>query len=83
MVLVKSGSDTHAYDMEQRLLGLTFTAISGALTVNAPPNPNLAPPGYYMLFVLNRGGAIGRKVCASVTEPDGSATQGNDYRAYG
>jgi hypothetical protein len=56
VVLVKPGSDTHAYDMEQRLVGLTFTASSGALTVNAPPNSNLAPPGYYMLFVLNRAG---------------------------
>jgi hypothetical protein len=56
VVLVKPGSDTHAYDMEQRLLGLTFTATSGALTVNAPPNSKLAPPGYYMLFVLNRAG---------------------------
>jgi Domain of unknown function (DUF1929)/Glyoxal oxidase N-terminus/PKD domain len=56
VVLVKPGSDTHAFDMEQRLLGLTFTAASGALTVNAPPNSNLAPPGYYLLFVLNRAG---------------------------
>jgi galactose oxidase-like protein/PKD domain-containing protein len=56
VVLIKPGSDTHAYDMEQRLLGLTFTATSGTLTVNAPPNSNLAPPGYYMLFVLNQAG---------------------------
>jgi len=56
VVLVKPGSDTHAYDMEQRLVGLTFTATSGVLKVNAPPNSNLAPPGYYMLFVLNQAG---------------------------
>jgi galactose oxidase-like protein len=56
VVLVKPGSDTHGYDMEQRLVGLTFTAVSGALTVNAPPNSNLAPPGYYLLFVLNHAG---------------------------
>jgi hypothetical protein len=52
VVLVKPGSDTHAFDMEQRLVGLTFTATAGVLTVNAPPNSNIAPPGYYMLFVL-------------------------------
>jgi hypothetical protein len=56
VVLVKPGSDTHAYDMEQRLVGLPFTPTSGALTVTAPPNSNVAPPGYYMLFVLNRAG---------------------------
>jgi hypothetical protein len=54
VVLVKPGSDTHAFDMEQRLVGLHFTAIPGALTVKSPLNPNLAPPGYYMLFVVNR-----------------------------
>jgi hypothetical protein len=56
VVLIKPGSVTHAYDMEQRLVGLTFTRASGALTVNAPPNSNIAPPGYYMLFVLNQAG---------------------------
>jgi hypothetical protein len=56
VVLIKPGSDTHGYDMEQRLLGLTFTAAAGTLTVNSPPNSNLAPPGYYLLFVLNQAG---------------------------
>jgi hypothetical protein len=26
------------------------------LTLEAPPNPNVAPPGVYMLFVLNAAG---------------------------
>jgi hypothetical protein len=56
VVLVKLGSDTHGFDMEQRLVGLTFTATPGALTVEAPPSPNIAPPGYYLLFVLNQAG---------------------------
>jgi hypothetical protein len=54
VVLIKPGSDTHAFDMEQRLVGLPFTATAGALSVNGPSNPNLAPPGYYLLFVLNQ-----------------------------
>ncbi len=28
----------------------------GSLTVTAPPNGNIAPPGYYMLFLLNSQG---------------------------
>jgi len=36
-------------------VGLSFTVGSGALTVTAPPNGNIAPPGYYMLFILNSG----------------------------
>ena len=42
--------------MDQRLVGLSFTAGSGVLNVTAPPNGNIAPPGYYMLFVLNSAG---------------------------
>jgi Domain of unknown function (DUF1929)/Bacterial Ig domain len=56
VVLARPGSDTHAWNMEQRLVGLAFTSTSGVLTVNLPPNSNLAPPGYYMLFVLNSAG---------------------------
>jgi len=55
-VLVRSGSPTHAFDQEQRLVGLSFTTSAGALTVTAPPNGNIAPPGYYMLFLLNTNG---------------------------
>ena len=53
VVLMRPGAPTHAFDMEQRLVGLSFTAGSGVLNVTAPPNSNIAPPGYYMLFLLN------------------------------
>ena len=55
-VLVRPGSPTHAFDMDQRLVGLSFTVGSGVLNATAPPNSNIAPPGYYMLFVLNSAG---------------------------
>src|SRR5262245_56329747 len=53
VVLMRPGSPTHAFDMEQRLVGLTFTTAGGTLTVASPPSANIAPPGYYMLFILN------------------------------
>jgi len=56
VVLVRPGAQTHAFDMEQRLVGLSFTAGSGVLNVTAPPNGNIAPPGYYMLFALTTAG---------------------------
>jgi hypothetical protein len=56
VVLVRPASVTHAFNMEQRLVGLAFTASSGALTVSLPPNSNVAPPGYYMLFLVNNAG---------------------------
>ena len=56
VVLVRPGTPTHAFDMEQRLVELPFTSAGGLLTATAPPNGNVAPPGYYMLFILNSAG---------------------------
>ena len=56
VVLMRPGAPTHAFDMEQRMVGMSFTKGSGTLTVTAPPNGNIAPPGYYMLFLLNSSG---------------------------
>jgi Domain of unknown function (DUF1929) len=60
VVLMKAGAVTHSFDMDQRHVGLSFKtgqgAASGSLTVTGPPNSNIAPPGYYMLFLVNKAG---------------------------
>jgi uncharacterized membrane protein len=56
VVLMRPGSPTHAFDQEQRFVGLSYKADTGVLNVTAPPNGNIAPPGYYMLFILNSAG---------------------------
>ncbi|HXZ33716.1 MAG TPA: galactose oxidase-like domain-containing protein [Terriglobales bacterium] len=56
VVLMKAGSVTHSFDMDQRYVGLSFTAQAGSLKVTGPPNSNIAPPGYYMLFLVNKAG---------------------------
>jgi hypothetical protein len=53
---MKAGSNTHSFDMDQRYVGLSFTKASGSLNVTGPPNSNIAPPGYYMLFIVNSAG---------------------------
>ena len=72
VVLVRPGTPTHAFDMEQRLVGLSFTIGSGVLNVTSPPNGNIAPPGYYMLFVLNAAGvpSVARFVRLSTSIPN-------------
>ena len=56
VVLLRNGSSTHAFDMDARLINLAFTKGASSLTVTAPPTGNIAPPGYYMLFLLNSSG---------------------------
>jgi hypothetical protein len=61
-VLMRPGSATHAINMDQRLVGLCGPSPqppctgSGTLTLVVPPNGNVAPPGYYMLFILDAAG---------------------------
>lgn len=64
VVLIRAGAVTHAFDMEQRLVELDFTAAKGVLQATAPADGNLAPPGYYLLFILDGQGvpSVGRFV---------------------
>jgi hypothetical protein len=56
-VLMGPGAATHAVDMNQRYVPLRVTgSAAGSLSLQAPANANIAPPGYYMLFVLDAGG---------------------------
>ena len=57
VTLVRTGSVTHSCNFEQRFMELPFTPTAGGgLSVKAPANRNLAPPGRYLLFAIdNRG----------------------------
>ncbi|EXJ63431.1 uncharacterized protein A1O5_11480 [Cladophialophora psammophila CBS 110553] len=53
---VRLGSVTHCRNMNQSLMFLDFKPNGSKITVRAPANANIAPPGHYMLFVLNKQG---------------------------
>lgn len=54
VVLIRPMAITHHTDSEQRYVRLSFRVLNaGTLEVFAPGNPNLAPPGYYMLFLID------------------------------
>ena len=56
-VLVRPGSMTHAFDMDQRYVELEITdKATNRLTAKAPPDAHIAPPGYYMLFLVSGDG---------------------------
>jgi hypothetical protein len=54
--LIRLGSVTHAFDMNQRYEALRFVKDATGLTVTAPTSRNRTPPGHYMLFILNGSG---------------------------
>jgi hypothetical protein len=56
VTLIKTGSVTHSVNMEQRFLELPFTQASTTSFVEAPDSLTDAPPGYYLLFLINNQG---------------------------
>ncbi len=56
VTLVRLGSVTHAFDSNQRFIELTFVRTTGGLTAKTPASRNVAPPGHYMVFILNGAG---------------------------
>jgi hypothetical protein len=64
--IIRLASTTHAFDMSQRLRTLTWQVASDgqSLTVTAPVHGKFAPPGPYMLFLVNLAGvpSVGQTV---------------------
>jgi galactose oxidase-like protein/fibronectin type III domain protein/Kelch motif protein len=67
--LVSLGSDTHQSDMDQHFVPLSFTQSGSTLTVQAPSGGTYAPPGHYMLFILNSNGVPATAPIISVGGP--------------
>lgn len=55
-VLIRPGSATHGVHFDQRGVVLEFTSDPGDLTIAGPENARIAPPGWYMLFLLSSDG---------------------------
>jgi hypothetical protein len=62
VTLVGLGSVTHAFDQSARLVPLRFSRVATRLTINLPASRTTAPPGPYMLFLVNASGvpSVGR-----------------------
>ncbi len=56
VALMRPGAATHSFNQDQRFINLSFQQTAGGITVQAPANANLAPPGYYMIFLVNQSG---------------------------
>src|SRR5262249_55864494 len=55
--LIRNGVTTHSFDTSQRLVDLEIVNRSaGILKGKVPANRNIAPPGWYMLFLVDNHG---------------------------
>ena len=54
VVLVRPGAVTHGFNQSQRFVGCAIvSAAGGTVQATAPAHGNIAPPGYYLLFVVD------------------------------
>lgn len=56
VTLVRAGAVTHTLNNEARFFDLPVSQASNIVTVRTPLNGNIAPPGFYMLFVWDAAG---------------------------
>ena len=54
--LVRLGANTHSQDQGQRYVPLDFDVEDDTITATAPATTNVAPAGYYMLFITDNAG---------------------------
>ncbi len=97
VTFIRLPSTTHTFDQNQRFMALAFTQASGGLNVTFPSSANIAPPGHYMLFLINgsgvpsvakivhisAGGGTTGSVTGTVTNTAGAALGGVTVTAGG
>jgi galactose oxidase-like protein len=54
--LIRPAAVTHSSDPNQRYVDLPMTVNGNSIGLNVTSNPDMAPPGWYMLFVTNANG---------------------------
>ena len=54
--LIRPAAVTHSSDPNQRFVDLPMTVNGNNIGLNVTSNPNIAPPGWYMLFVIDANG---------------------------
>jgi hypothetical protein len=70
--LIRCSSVTHGYNPDQRYVELEIQGrTTGVVTIAMPPRPPIAPPGYYMLFLLNEQSvpSVGHIIRLHVSKP--------------
>jgi hypothetical protein len=67
--LIRFSSVTHAFNQSQMLYRATFSVSGRVLTVTPPASGRLAPPGPYLLFVVNQNGVPSTGTIVTLSAP--------------
>ena len=57
VTFIRTGSVTHSFNMSQRFMQLNFAQQGSTVNITLPNSRNQAPPGYYLMFLINDKGA--------------------------
>ena len=76
--LIAVTSVTHATNYNQRIVRPAFTAGVNQINITAPSDPNICPPGPYLLFLLNSAGvpSEGKFILVNHNQPPVASTGG-------
>lgn len=64
--VVGIGSTTHSFNTSQRFIPVNFTQRDNVVQAKMPDAASVAPPGYYMVFLVNDAGVPSRGVIISL-----------------
>jgi plastocyanin len=68
VVLMSPGAVTHGFNQNQRYVGCTITGrTANTVDATAPPDATIAPPGYYLLFLVDHDRAPSQGAWIRVT----------------
>jgi len=67
VTLLGAGAVTHGVNLQQRFIELEFSATGDSISAQMPGRAGETPPGYYLLFVLDRAGTPSRAKIVQVS----------------
>jgi hypothetical protein len=72
VTLTRSSSNTHSFNMDQRFIELSFNQSGQTLSVDTPTSSLMAPPGFYLLSVIDTAGVVSESKIIQIGAYNGS-----------
>ncbi|MEV5613354.1 galactose oxidase-like domain-containing protein [Streptomyces sp. NPDC052225] len=80
--LIRPAAVTHSSDPNQRYVDLPLSVDGNNVDLNVTSNPNMAPPGWYMLFAVDANGVPSVARWVHLTGPDALAASAPDAHVH-